>query len=263
MLSSIKKLYIFAFVALLFLISPKVIFAEINVTFHLKIISAGINFDSLFYGINDKATERIDTALGEYELPPFAPPSGLYAVMIIRDSLPGDDGWIDHWSYKSYLPPAGNDSVMFLFQIFNQQSDMEIQWPDFPPEVKKAFLRDVYTQESINLDMLSTNSIFIENTFFKKFYIVIFYDTLSSAIEDETTVDGWAIEPNPAEDYIVLRFNSNFNYSIVNCLGEQVLNGIVGSSEKKIDISNLAPGVYFILSTSANGKAIKQKFIKY
>ncbi|MCW3104575.1 MAG: hypothetical protein JWO09_3015 [Bacteroidetes bacterium] len=72
--------------------------------------------------------------------------------------------------------------------------------------------------------------------------------------------------PNPAGNSVTLeltsqRFTDTFDCSIVNCLGKAVMNG-AATNGKTIDVSELKPGVYFILLRDKAGRVAQSKFIK-
>lgn len=72
------------------------------------------------------------------------------------------------------------------------------------------------------------------------------------------------IFPNPASDYLTLRFSQNISKAeikIHNLLGELKSSSKMSSSESTIDISDLSNGVY-ILEVTTEKNIMRQKFIK-
>ncbi len=79
---------------------------------------------------------------------------------------------------------------------------------------------------------------------------------------EDTLVDNLILYPNPTKDYLNLNFNNllyNGNYSVIDLSGKLILNAQLSSN--KIDVSNIANGIYF-LSVTSEGKTQTQKFIK-
>jgi len=73
-----------------------------------------------------------------------------------------------------------------------------------------------------------------------------------------------SIYPNPAQSEINFKSNSfdfstNANYSIIDISGKVVANGVI--SDKKVDVSRLNSGLYFV-NINANGIKQTLKFIK-
>ncbi|MFN3307522.1 MAG: hypothetical protein ACK42Z_10110, partial [Candidatus Kapaibacteriota bacterium] len=65
-------------------------FSQEQMQFRINLIGNDtIVFNKLVFGFNSQATNGLDTALGELDLPPFIPPSGfrLYGVFIFYDSI--------------------------------------------------------------------------------------------------------------------------------------------------------------------------------
>ena len=72
------------------------------------------------------------------------------------------------------------------------------------------------------------------------------------------------IYPNPASDYLILKFAQNTSKAsikIYNLLGALKITSMISHSESKINISDLPNGVY-ILETGTEKNILRQKFIK-
>jgi hypothetical protein len=74
---------------------------------------------------------------------------------------------------------------------------------------------------------------------------------------------GIQVYPNPANEYlnIELSNNENTNISLINILGEVVLNKQINNSEK-LALSNLSKGIYFLSIENVTGKATQKLIIK-
>ena len=73
----------------------------------------------------------------------------------------------------------------------------------------------------------------------------------------------WTISPNPASDKLTITFPGDLkaDYQVTNITGIRVLSGLVNSGTA-IDISALAPGMYFVSISSGGIQSTTQKFIK-
>ncbi|MCO5252237.1 MAG: T9SS type A sorting domain-containing protein [Candidatus Kapabacteria bacterium] len=78
-----------------------------------------------------------------------------------------------------------------------------------------------------------------------------------TSVNDRTDELQYNIFPNPASDYITIQTSEGLEISILNLLGETVLSVNLESQSNRINVSSLAPGMYFIRI----GNQI-QKFIK-
>lgn len=74
---------------------------------------------------------------------------------------------------------------------------------------------------------------------------------------------GLVYYPNPVQNQLVLRADYSIDeLSLLNQMGQQIVNRKVNSYEEKLDMSNLTPGVYFVRVTI--GKQVGTfKVLKY
>lgn len=71
---------------------------------------------------------------------------------------------------------------------------------------------------------------------------------------------GYAIFPNPAQDRITIKTNSDIRgltYLIYDQTGRQFLNGTLNMEETVIDVNRLATGIYFIQLGQNKGQTVK------
>lgn len=75
---------------------------------------------------------------------------------------------------------------------------------------------------------------------------------------------GFDLYPNPAKDYITLKFDTKkpIEVEVFNVLGVAVLSKTHNSEETTIDLSSLQAGVYFIKFVSEEGKVYSKAFKK-
>jgi hypothetical protein len=76
---------------------------------------------------------------------------------------------------------------------------------------------------------------------------------------DEVIATTFDIYPNPANDFITVKGITQSAVSIMDISGKTIAR--VNAMQQRLDISQLAPGVYFIQAATANGIQQK-KFIK-
>jgi len=86
----------------------------------------------------------------------------------------------------------------------------------------------------------------------------------SDVIHVSNEEDKLTLAPNPSNDFIHVRFNSTYEFvtiEIYNLLGSRVRSANISQGEK-YDISQLADGIYTIISTKGN-QQINTRFVKY
>jgi len=93
----------------------------------------------------------------------------------------------------------------------------------------------------------------------------IFSDTISmqvnalAALEDHTE-SSFLVYPNPTTNVITVTQESNYigaSYTLMNNIGNKVLEGQLNTSKTSIDLSMLAKGIYFLSLGDKNNEAIK------
>ena len=87
---------------------------------------------------------------------------------------------------------------------------------------------------------------------------------LVDAIEDITLAQSINLMPNPADNFIEMRINSNVNVKeavIYNAFGQIIQTVVLTDNHAHIDLSNMAAGMYFVRVNGDNVSATK-KFIK-
>ena len=69
--------------------------------------------------------------------------------------------------------------------------------------------------------------------------------------------------PNPTEDVLTIEMNTAINsYSIVNELGQVLMQGSVNAKQMNLNISELPTGVYVLMIKGENGKILPKKVVK-
>ena len=83
-------------------------------------------------------------------------------------------------------------------------------------------------------------------------------------IDDVTLSQSVMLMPNPADNYIDLNVNSNVNVKeavVYNAFGQMIQKVALNDNHVRIDLSNMAAGMYFVRVNGDNVSATK-KFIK-
>ena len=88
--------------------------------------------------------------------------------------------------------------------------------------------------------------------------------TTGVGIENITLANSISLMPNPADNYIDLRVNSNVSVNeavVYNAFGQMVQTVILTDNHARIDLSNMASGMYFV-RVNGEGVTATKKFIK-
>ena len=87
---------------------------------------------------------------------------------------------------------------------------------------------------------------------------------LIDAIEDVTLAQSLSLMPNPADNYIELNINSNVDVKeavVFNAFGQMIQTLQLNNNHARIDLSNVASGMYFV-RVNGEGVSATKKFIK-
>ena len=90
------------------------------------------------------------------------------------------------------------------------------------------------------------------------------FSTLVDAINDVSLANNISLMPNPADNYIELHVNNNVEVKeavVFNAFGQVIQTVQLSDNHARIDLSNMAAGMYFVIVNGDNVSATK-KFIK-
>lgn len=178
-------------------------------------------------------------------------------------------------SFKGWYKynPANGDTA--LISIWFKQAGQEIGGG----EIKIANSTNLWTQFNVNINFLigtqpDTMVILIASSSKKNNvppgsvldidHIWLEGGTLSSNNLDNNSPK-FNIYPNPSSDFINIETMENGgknNINIYNCLGEKVLTSYFNSTNHRVDINSLTPGIYYMELINNSGRTIKNIIIE-
>ncbi len=259
-----KKILTFLF---LLFINNTILTSELNFRINIVITNQKHQqeptgrFDKLVFGLDEKATDYLDTALGESELFPSHPPSGVHAVF----EIPEKDKPGKIWSYKDIRPIDEKDQFEVTYTI-NMQKDIfdtiTFNWQPLPKEyLDSAILCDNILGTLFRVSMLDKNQAVNTNIGLSKFEIKLWVNRNKTSVINElhSRNNNFDISPNPATDFINIITDESLNnkITIYNLLGFELWKGRIEDSRQRIDISFLPAGIYFVNYGENNRLLIK------
>lgn len=212
------------------LTSPVMITGEdIWVGYQFTQVTAGIYIPGTDDGANYNSNgDYLSTGVGWSHL--GSNPSLMYNWNI-RANLEGDpiSQWLSASPVSGFLPPLGSTDIDVLYDA----TDLTVGGYD-------AFIRFLSNDPATpSLD------------------VPVHLDVAGVGI-DESSKTTVMIYPNPAQDYIVIESNNTINaVQITDFSGKVLYNG----TSSKLDVRNLASGIYFVRTTTDKGIS-NTKFIK-
>ena len=248
--------------------------AEVSIPFEVYDNAGGQK--TLFFGLDQTATDGIDSNLGESDLPPL-PPTGAFDARFIlpENNFSGSlSSWRDY-RYAAGFPFSGTIEHRLKYQSAGGATIMNFSW-DFPPEVT-GLLQDLATGNTINVVLSGTGTYELANfTIFNQLKLLIYYNNVVSVIENENIkLSTFKLEqnyPNPFNPSTTIKYsvseNSLVNLSVYDMLGQRVVELVnkvmpAGEYQTNFEANELASGIYLAkLNSGTNVQFIKMILTK-
>ena len=141
---------------------------------------------------------------------------------------------------------------MVTLQSASQWQEANVQQPTF--DIEGLTAESTYDVRVKAICAADNQSDFVTGTF----------TTIADAINDVTLAQNISLMPNPADNYIELSVNSNVEVKeaiVYNAFGQMIQTVQLTENHARIDLSDMAAGMYFVRVNSDNVSATK-KFIK-
>ncbi|GBD06583.1 hypothetical protein HRbin21_00377 [bacterium HR21] len=131
---------------------------------------------TLVVGVDERATERIDTLLGEQELPPMHPPRDVFhAVLRFYDSADGE--W--KWTYRDFRPLRQTDTFSIEYRLLVQRGsgrNIVLRWSyPLPEAIDSAVLSDRVTGSLVRIRFDGAQEGTVTNEFLEEFALRVWY----------------------------------------------------------------------------------------
>jgi hypothetical protein len=229
--------------------------AQISIPFEIYDNAGGQK--TLYFGLDQTATDAIDINLGESDLPPFPPIGAFEARWILPEN--NFSGSLSSWSdfrFAVGFPFSGTIEHRLKYQSAEGATIMYFSW-NFPPEVT-GLLQDLVNGTIVNVP-INGNGVYELANFvvLNQLKLMIYYNNIVTEVEYQDEVStAFKLEqnyPNPFNPATVIKFSiskeAQVDISVYNILGEKVRelkNEMIkpGYYEVEFNASNLASGVY-------------------
>lgn len=230
--------------------------AQISLSFMIYDDAGGQK--TLFYGLDQSATDGIDIHLGESILPPL-PPSGAFDArwLLPENNFSGSlSSWRDY-RFASGFPFSGTVEHRFGFQSSSGATAIFFSW-NLPPSIT-GLVQDLSNGAVVNVP-LSDSGIFQINNFdtINKLKLFVYYNnSVVSAVETDSKIPfEFALEqnyPNPFNPGTTIKFSvpkqTRLKINLYNTLGEYIrtlADGLyeAGNYKINVDASDLPSSIY-------------------
>lgn len=237
--------------------------AQISIPFEIYDNAGGQK--TLYFGLDQTATNGIDVHLGESDLPPY-PPSGAFDArwLLPENNFIGTlSSWLDY-RFASSFPFSGTIEHRFRFQNAMGATAMFVSW-DFPPDVT-ALIQDLSNGANINVPISGSGTYQI-NDFqnYNRLKLFVTYNNVVSVDEkmDElpVTYNLYQNYPNPFNPNTKIIFSvpesplsfgegQGVRLVVYDILGSEVATLVneykpAGRYEVNFNAESLSSGIYF------------------
>ena len=162
---------------------------------------------------------------------------------------------ITHNSATATWTPGGNETawnIQYKLQSASQWQEANVQTPSY--DIEGLTANSTYDVRVKAICAADNQSDFVTATF----------TTLVDAINDVTLAQNINLMPNPADNYIELSINSNVEVKeavVYNAFGQMIQTVQLTENHARIDLSNMAAGMYFV-RVNGEGVTATKKFIR-
>lgn len=203
-----------------------------------------------------------------------------------------DGGAMDANAIDLHLNLAWTSNVFLNFDIYNNQDEDDVQdgiWMSDDGGVTfvktydfnmAALPQNVYTSLALDLSQLATtNGLSLTSNFIVRFQQMDDHEFNNSTDQDGYYLDNvcvngilgvqalkvenkFSVSPNPVKNMLTVNVqkqtDSPTTISIINILGDKVLETTTSSQQNVIDVSKLKRGIYFLKIENRNGSSVKR-----
>lgn len=202
--------------------------AQISIPFEVYDNAGGEK--TLYFGLDQSATDGIDVHLGESDLPPFPPIGAFDARWLLPQN--GFNGSLSSWSdyrFASSFPFSGTIEYRFRYQSTTGATAMFVGWN--LPSTITGLIQDLSGGAIINVPISGSGTYQITDyQTIDKLKLFVDYNDIVSVVEDEQEFPSeYILEqnyPNPFNPSTTISFAlpeaSNVKLIIYNTLGQKI-----------------------------------------
>jgi len=213
---------------------------------------------TLYFGLDQTATDGIDFLLGESDLPPY-PPTGAFDArwLLPQNGFNGSlSSWLDYRNAPGF-PYSGTVEHRFRYQSAGGATAMFFSW-NLPPEIT-GLIQDLINGTIVNVQISGSGTYEFNNfATISQLRLIVYYNSIVSSTEDAIKFPiNYILEqnyPNPFNPNTIIRWqipvSSWQSLKIFDVLGNEVATLIdeyksAGRYEVEFIATTFPAGVYF------------------
>ena len=215
---------------------------------------------TLTVGVDSRATDCVDTALDEFDLPP-PPPS--FSPIILPGCTDTNSGTTITLR-RDYRPiPSTEFCYTHNIRLIrnSDRGDVIISWDNtLPPNIDSAVLQIEFLD---TINMASQNQFIITNEFISTLQLKVCYSFPSVDVQEQKAVQP-EFFPHPVEETLTLSAGeySGGIYELYTGDGRLVQAGSISEQQILLNMSRFPAGVYLLHRKTSAGKSDFRHFIK-
>lgn len=218
---------------------------------------------TLVFGLDTAATEAIDEKLGEIAAPSSHPNDGLHCAFVVLDA--GDRVF----SYKDFRPFRSQQVYIIEHEIsiappgIVRGHQLNFSWAyPLQANIDSIVVIDYFDGLIAKFKFSNDGSVNLSGNAgdLERFKVRVYYNFTPVSVTEEVTDNSVKLYPQPVEGNLLYVASSDeySNFVVLNLQGETMLSG---ATQRSIDVSSLASGVYQLRLEKKQGYVIK-RFIK-
>jgi hypothetical protein len=248
------------------LLAPSAVAQRVSfdITFEKRTPSSTDRF--LFtFSADPYATDGVDTALSEREIPPIPLPGDVFYVWTVAPTA--ETIWLSPLDVRHYPADTGG-LVTYNVRVNWNGGTLEAFWPrPLPRQIDSIWITDGYSDFPDNFLKVKVESgkrMSTTNPAMERFRVLIWYNGLPTSVQEQAGGSPLALYPNPVDEVLHLASEMDMvgDVKIVSAMGHVIPSAYVDDAVRTIDVSALASGMYMVVFTEANGTIHSHPFIK-
>jgi hypothetical protein len=207
------------------------------------------------------ATNDLDTALGEREIPSLPPPAGVFIAYTIPPST--EYLWLSPLDVRK-LEIGKQHLVEYTIGMTWNAGKLDISWGMIPSLVDSAYLVDVvsdFPDNFIKVKLEPNKTYSTINTAITKLKLLVWYNATSLNVTED--VSPVSLYPNPFEDELILEgANLGSHFNVVDVSGSVIFTGIIDQQRQMIRTAELPTGMYALQLQNIDGSVVTRKLLR-
>lgn len=254
--------YLIAGLFLIFAGSP--VYAQISISLPVSVEDTaplGQTF-VLTFGVDSRATNCLDTALDERDLPP--PPPGFLPVITpgCTDSNSGTPVTL-HKDYRAIPPDSTIFSRTYRCVLYRGENRKPVRfhWNDLSSGIDSA---KIWIEFIDTVNMRTQSEYVLNNEFVNELFVTIYYHLPAVDVREPDVAGTLHLFPVPARETLSVQAAGyeEGRYEVYSIDGRQVLAGVVPGKEFVLHIGTVPAGLYFLRLYDKHGGSETTSFVR-